>query len=268
MASPPKARAKKRTGAPTTKKGTRKGPSKKKVPPMKKRPPARRPSPPAKSPSKPAKVASKKRTAPAPKAPSRKPPARKVTKPARPPSRAAEARAKLARAKAAQSRKREAAREAEQSRVAALVRALRRSERARAAAKVEVQKKKVRAGKVPARNAQGRFLPKPLAPFPPRRRKHKPKQLRGPKGEFAPADTLGDDLHEFIQVWLPGWQRSDGGQGVAYSSLRDSAKKNSYLRRLRKGGDHRSQAWREIAEQIAAEAKVHVQEVYTLGLSP
>jgi hypothetical protein len=121
------------------------------------------------------------------------------------------------------------------------------------------------------RDEHGRFLPKPPVPPPPplpRREKKKPRVLRDDHGRFAPKDTVGEERDAFIQIYLPGWMHEDGTMAVAYSSLREHEKAQEYLEALRQAGDPESNEWKRIAELIATEANVHVQEVYTLGLSP
>lgn len=156
----------------------------------------------------------------------------------------------------------------EQARVKSLVREVKKSVTVARTEKIRVQKERERDGIAPPR-VNGRFVPKPFAPPPPQRLKNRPPVLRGPRGEFAPKDTVGEERGKFVQVYLPGWSSMlDGGMAVSYSSLRVHRNRQRYLRKLRNAGDWRGREFRLLAEEIARETKVNVREVYTLGLSP
>ena len=123
-----------------------------------------------------------------------------------------------------------------------------------------------------ARDEKGRWLPKPGPPRTadvslPRRSKQKPKILRNPKGQFAPKDTAGSDERGWITVSSAGWVRGDGTTAISYSSLRDRDDAKGIYDRLHALG-HDPKKWRDEAVAISKECGVHVQEVYTLGMSP
>ena len=115
----------------------------------------------------------------------------------------------------------------------------------------------------------------PQLPQLPRRKKRKPKYLRDESGKFAPWDRRGSDEAGWVEVWSAGWQRADGDTAHSYSSLRELPDWERYYERLVAAGggdrdnpDPSTEEWKRVAREIAAEVGVHVQEVYTLGLSP
>ena len=108
----------------------------------------------------------------------------------------------------------------------------------------------------------------------PRRQRVRPKHLRDERGRFAPKDERGSTEAGWVEVWSAGWQRADGSTAKAYSSLRERPDWERYYERLSAAGggdgnpDVESEEWKRVAREIAAEVGVHVQEVYTLGMSP
>lgn len=108
----------------------------------------------------------------------------------------------------------------------------------------------------------------PAVPPLPRREKHQPPFLRDEKGRFAPKDQQGSPEKGWVSIWTPGWQRMDGSTAVAYSSLREHQLALEFIERLQRSGDPAAAEWKRVAKEIAAEVGVHVQEVYTLGMSP
>jgi hypothetical protein len=115
----------------------------------------------------------------------------------------------------------------------------------------------------------------PKLPQLPRRSKKRPKVFRDEGGRFAPADRRGSDEAGWVPVWSAGWQRADGSTAASYSSLRELPDWERYYERLVVAGggereyvDPSREEWKRVAREIAAEIGVHVQEVYTLGLSP
>lgn len=164
-------------------------------------------------------------------------------------------------------KKRQRAAERERKRLAKLKgpfnRALRQKERERE----ERRKKKKEEREAAAEPAE--------LPQLPRRSKRRPKVFRDEGGRFAPADRRGLDEAGWVPVWSAGWQRADGSTAASYSSLRELPDWERYYERLVVAGrddrgdvDPSSEEWKRVAREIAAEIGVHVQEVYTLGLSP
>lgn len=102
----------------------------------------------------------------------------------------------------------------------------------------------------------------------PRREKYRPHPLRDGKGRFAPKDSIGSDKVGYIQEWGTGWQRLDGSTATCYSSLREHQLALPFLERLNATAGPTSEEWKKVAAAIAAETGVHIQEVYTLGMSP